>query len=92
MITFEGRVISEGIPPTFATGLAAVFAIYYIFNLQYQDEAACTLHSEALHWYKSRERNKAQNGQGCLQEERCDRPEEVFCSQYTRHHVSEESY
>ncbi|KAG5280847.1 hypothetical protein AALO_G00064690 [Alosa alosa] len=43
MITFEGRVISEGIPPTFATGLTAVFAIYYIFNLQYQDEAACTL-------------------------------------------------
>ncbi|KTF85088.1 hypothetical protein cypCar_00035120 [Cyprinus carpio] len=24
-------------------GLAAMFAIYYIFNLQYQDEAACTL-------------------------------------------------
>lgn len=43
MITFEGRVISEGITPTFATGLAAMFAIYYIFNLQYQDEAACTL-------------------------------------------------
>ena len=43
MITFEGRVISEGVTPTFATGLAAVFAIYYIFNLQYQDEAACTL-------------------------------------------------
>ncbi|XP_062334190.1 uncharacterized protein LOC134033919 [Osmerus eperlanus] len=43
MITFEGRVISEGITPTFATGLAAVFAMYYIFNLEYQDEAACTL-------------------------------------------------
>ncbi|GAA6087970.1 uncharacterized protein LOC109088557 [Tachysurus ichikawai] len=43
MITFEGRVISEGITPTFATGFAAMFAIYYIFNLQYQDEAACTL-------------------------------------------------
>ncbi|MEQ2300153.1 hypothetical protein AMECASPLE_022390, partial [Ameca splendens] len=38
-IALEGRVISEGIAPTFATGLAAV----YIFNLQYQDEAACTL-------------------------------------------------
>ncbi|KAA8589772.1 hypothetical protein FQN60_013290 [Etheostoma spectabile] len=43
MISFEGRVISEGITPTFATGLAAVFAINYIFNIQYQDEAACTL-------------------------------------------------
>lgn len=43
MITLEGRVISEGITPNFATGLAALFAIYYLFNLQYQDEAACTL-------------------------------------------------
>ncbi|XP_034549429.1 uncharacterized protein LOC117824412 [Notolabrus celidotus] len=43
MITFEGHVISEGITPTFLTGLAAVFAIYYIFNLQYQEEVACTL-------------------------------------------------
>ncbi|GAA6106549.1 uncharacterized protein LOC109088557 [Tachysurus ichikawai] len=43
MITFEGCVISEGITPTFATGLAAMFAIYYIFNLQYQDEETCTL-------------------------------------------------
>ncbi|XP_035989015.1 uncharacterized protein LOC118561187 [Fundulus heteroclitus] len=42
-ITLEGHVISEGITPTFVTGLAAVFAIYYIFNLQYQDEAACIL-------------------------------------------------
>ncbi|MEQ2264012.1 hypothetical protein XENORESO_017321, partial [Xenotaenia resolanae] len=42
-IALEGRVISEGITPTVATGLAAVFAIYYILNLQYQDEAACTL-------------------------------------------------
>ncbi|KAF3839576.1 hypothetical protein F7725_018293 [Dissostichus mawsoni] len=43
MITLEGRVIFEGITPTFLTGLAAVFAIYYVFNLQYQEEAACTL-------------------------------------------------
>ncbi len=28
---------------TFLTGLAAVFAIYYMLNLQYQEEAACTL-------------------------------------------------
>ncbi|KAI4817334.1 hypothetical protein KUCAC02_010741 [Chaenocephalus aceratus] len=43
MITLEGRVISEVITPTFLTGLVAVFAIYYIFNLQYQEEAAGTL-------------------------------------------------
>ncbi|KAI4832563.1 hypothetical protein KUCAC02_015526 [Chaenocephalus aceratus] len=43
MITLDGRVISEGITPTFLTGLTAVFAIYYVFNLQYQEEAACTL-------------------------------------------------
>ncbi|KAI9530044.1 hypothetical protein NQZ68_008285 [Dissostichus eleginoides] len=43
MITLEGRVIFEGITQTFLTGLAAVFAIYYVFNLQYQEEAACTL-------------------------------------------------
>ncbi|KAI9518502.1 hypothetical protein NQZ68_036384 [Dissostichus eleginoides] len=43
MITLEGRVISEGITPTFLTGLAAVFAIYYVFNLQYQEEVSCTL-------------------------------------------------
>nr|XP_020479768.1 uncharacterized protein LOC109974095 [Monopterus albus] len=36
-------LLTDGITPSFATGLAAVFAIYYIFNLQYQDEAACTL-------------------------------------------------
>ncbi len=42
MITLEVRVISEGITPTVLTGLAAVFAIYML-NLQYQEEAACTL-------------------------------------------------
>ncbi|KAL1257411.1 hypothetical protein QQF64_003155 [Cirrhinus molitorella] len=43
MVTLEGCVISEGITPNFLTGLAAVFAIYYMLNLQYQEEAACTL-------------------------------------------------
>ncbi|KAL1253607.1 hypothetical protein QQF64_015836 [Cirrhinus molitorella] len=43
MITLEGCVISEGITPNFLMGLAAVFAIYYMLNLQYQEEAACTL-------------------------------------------------
>lgn len=28
MITLKGRVISEGITPSFLTGLAAVFALY----------------------------------------------------------------
>uniref|UniRef100_A0A672FUM3 Si:ch211-111e20.1 n=1 Tax=Salarias fasciatus TaxID=181472 RepID=A0A672FUM3_SALFA len=32
-----------GIQPTFLTGLAAMFSTFYIFNLQYQEEAACTL-------------------------------------------------
>ncbi|KAK0143434.1 hypothetical protein N1851_018409 [Merluccius polli] len=43
MISIESRVICEGIQPTFITGLAAVFATYYVFNLQYQEEAARTL-------------------------------------------------
>ncbi|KAA0701570.1 hypothetical protein E1301_Tti023854 [Triplophysa tibetana] len=43
MITLEGHVISESSTQTFLTGLAALFAVYYVFNLQYQDEAACTL-------------------------------------------------
>ncbi|XP_026018964.1 uncharacterized protein LOC113019453 isoform X1 [Astatotilapia calliptera] len=43
MISLEGHIICEGIQPTFLSGLAAVFSTYYIFNLQYQDDAACTL-------------------------------------------------
>uniref|UniRef100_A0A3P8S3X7 Uncharacterized protein n=1 Tax=Amphiprion percula TaxID=161767 RepID=A0A3P8S3X7_AMPPE len=43
MISLEGHVLFEGIQPTFVTGLPALFSVYYIFNLQYQDEAACTL-------------------------------------------------
>ncbi|XP_030609515.1 uncharacterized protein LOC115797158 [Archocentrus centrarchus] len=43
MISLEGSVICEGIQPTFLSGLAAVFSTYYIFNLQYQANAACTL-------------------------------------------------
>ncbi|XP_049450815.1 uncharacterized protein LOC125900084 [Epinephelus fuscoguttatus] len=33
MISLEGRVLFEGIQPTFVTGLAALFSVYYIFNL-----------------------------------------------------------
>ncbi|KAK0147739.1 hypothetical protein N1851_012559 [Merluccius polli] len=43
MISPEGHVQCEGIQPTFMTGLAALFSLYYIFNLQYQEDAACTL-------------------------------------------------
>ncbi|KAF4101576.1 uncharacterized protein LOC131524703 [Onychostoma macrolepis] len=42
MISLEGRIIC-GVQPTFLTGLAALFSLYYIFNLQYQEEAASTL-------------------------------------------------
>ncbi|XP_062260863.1 uncharacterized protein LOC133968703 isoform X2 [Platichthys flesus] len=43
MISLEGHVICEGIQQAFVTGLAALFSVYYIFNLHYQEEAACTL-------------------------------------------------
>lgn len=43
MISLEGHVICEGILPAFLTGLATLFAMYYVFNLQYQEEASCTL-------------------------------------------------
>ncbi|XP_037645758.1 uncharacterized protein LOC119500207 isoform X2 [Sebastes umbrosus] len=43
MISVEGHIICEGIQPTFLTGLAALFSCFYTFNLQYQEEAACTL-------------------------------------------------
>ncbi|KAI7790383.1 hypothetical protein IRJ41_019963 [Triplophysa rosa] len=39
----DDEMALRGTGPTFLTGLAAVFAVYYVFNLQYQDEAACTL-------------------------------------------------
>lgn len=43
MVSAEGRVICEGVQPTFTSQLAAVFATFYIFNLQYQDEGVKTL-------------------------------------------------
>ncbi|KAL7841267.1 hypothetical protein SRHO_G00249580 [Serrasalmus rhombeus] len=43
MISIEGHVVCESTQPTFASGLAALFAVFYIFNLQYQDEASKTL-------------------------------------------------
>ncbi|KAK0142442.1 hypothetical protein N1851_019824 [Merluccius polli] len=35
MISLEGHVLCEGIQPTFMTGLAALFSLYYIFNLEF---------------------------------------------------------
>ncbi|XP_056604181.1 uncharacterized protein LOC130421324 [Triplophysa dalaica] len=45
MISFEGQIICAGIQPSFLSGLAAVFAIFYTLNVfnEYQAEAACTL-------------------------------------------------
>ncbi len=39
----EGQVECEGAQPNFVSGLAALFASFYNFNLQYQEEAACSL-------------------------------------------------
>ncbi len=39
----EGQVVCEGAQPNFVSGLAALFALFYNFNLQYQEEAACSL-------------------------------------------------
>ncbi|KAK7896164.1 hypothetical protein WMY93_021489 [Mugilogobius chulae] len=42
-VSLEGTIISEGNPANLRTGLATVFSTFYNFNLQYQEEAACTL-------------------------------------------------
>ncbi|CAJ1062884.1 uncharacterized protein LOC117823392 [Xyrichtys novacula] len=43
MISNDEQVICEGSQPSVMSGLAALFATYYVFNLQYQEEAAKTL-------------------------------------------------
>uniref|UniRef100_A0A3B3RC51 Uncharacterized protein n=1 Tax=Paramormyrops kingsleyae TaxID=1676925 RepID=A0A3B3RC51_9TELE len=43
MLSVEGQVVCEGEQPNIVSGLAALFASFYNFNLQYQEEAACTL-------------------------------------------------
>ncbi|XP_061880238.1 uncharacterized protein LOC133632021 isoform X2 [Entelurus aequoreus] len=43
MINMEGDVICEGVQPSFISGLAALLATYYVFNLEYQEEGARTL-------------------------------------------------
>lgn len=42
MISIEGHMVFQGIQPT-VSGLTALFAIFYIFNLQYPDAASQTL-------------------------------------------------
>ena len=42
MMSIEGQVVLSS-HPNFAAGLAALFASYYNFNLEYQEEALCTL-------------------------------------------------
>ncbi|KAF7648241.1 hypothetical protein LDENG_00160070 [Lucifuga dentata] len=41
MVSIEGQVVCEG--ASFVLGLAVLFTCYYNFNLQYQDQASCTL-------------------------------------------------
>ncbi|XP_061914713.1 uncharacterized protein LOC133657419 [Entelurus aequoreus] len=43
MISMEGDVICEGVQPSFISGLAALLATYYVFNLEYHEEGARTL-------------------------------------------------
>ncbi|XP_077079931.1 uncharacterized protein LOC143732575 [Siphateles boraxobius] len=43
MITLEGLVVCEGIQPRFLTAIATMFAMFYVFNLQYPEEACGTL-------------------------------------------------
>lgn len=43
MLAAEGEVILGPSLTPFAEGLGALFAIYYNFNIAYQQEAACTL-------------------------------------------------
>uniref|UniRef100_A0A3B1JEG1 Uncharacterized protein n=1 Tax=Astyanax mexicanus TaxID=7994 RepID=A0A3B1JEG1_ASTMX len=42
MMSIEGQVVLSS-HPNFAAGLAALFASFYNFNLEYQKEASCTL-------------------------------------------------
>ncbi|KAM6945201.1 uncharacterized protein PEZ65_002855 [Lycodopsis pacificus] len=45
MLSIEGRVVFTHSPPVpdFATALAVLFASFYVFNIEYQVEAATTL-------------------------------------------------
>lgn len=45
MLSIEGRVVFTHSPPIpdFATALAVLFASFYVFNIEYQVEAATTL-------------------------------------------------
>ncbi|TRY89934.1 hypothetical protein DNTS_033701, partial [Danionella cerebrum] len=43
MLTIEGEVVCESTHPSFLSGLATFFAAFYVFNLEYPEEAACTM-------------------------------------------------
>ena len=41
LVSTEGRVLCEG--SSFLTGLSVLFACYYVFKLEYQDDSSSTL-------------------------------------------------
>ncbi|KAG5270729.1 hypothetical protein AALO_G00195900 [Alosa alosa] len=44
MVSIESLIVCEGSNlATFLTGIMTCFSTFYILNLQYQEEAACTL-------------------------------------------------
>ncbi|KAG5263822.1 hypothetical protein AALO_G00269010 [Alosa alosa] len=44
MVSIESLIVCEGSNlATFLTGIVTCFSTFYILNLQYQEEAACTL-------------------------------------------------
>ena len=56
MISIEGHVVCEGVQPTFESGVAALFSVFYNFNLKYQDGASGTL--EFIQRYVKKERKE----------------------------------
>ncbi|KAK3526247.1 hypothetical protein QTP70_020389 [Hemibagrus guttatus] len=75
MISIETQVICED-QSSFISGLAAVLATYYVFNLEYQEEAARTLEfvQKPFHWYQPRERTKGHPQESGIKEERESSP------------------
>ncbi|CAM4425277.1 unnamed protein product [Leuciscus chuanchicus] len=43
MLSIEGKVVLSDNSDNFIPGFAVLFASYYIFNIEYQESAACTL-------------------------------------------------
>ncbi|KAK9514526.1 hypothetical protein VZT92_026686 [Zoarces viviparus] len=65
--------------------LVAVFASYYVFNLQYQEDAGKTLEF-VLHWSQPGKGDKGQPGEGGVQKDREAGPEEGSSCQSTCGH------